>query len=973
MSFQIAEAFVSIIAKTDKLSLQVKGAVRKVESDVGPDAEKAGSGIGAKFISGFLSQVRSPTTLKTFLGTFAGITAGALTAVPALQAAGKWVLELGRNAGAASPALVGMGVVGAAAAATLKLGFSGFGTALKQGNTPAEMKKINEALAALHPEARATAYAVRSMHPEFETLKRSVQGRIFKGLADDVKAVGEQLIAKATPGMERFSGVVNLVLQDLLSWGGSLAGVRATEQVTNAMYIGMARLHPSISRVTSSFGNMIGRIAEVSTAAGASGLGGVLDWLADRMDRVTAATVSEGLANLNTKFHQVKDTVSAVIERVKQGWEFWQTYRTEIGYVQDALAILAIAFGGPVVAAGAAVLLIMRHWDELKAAWQSVVEYFTNTPAGQQAMEALRNASQITTDGLLRNWQTVKDAVGPVLEEIHGKIVDKLIPAFAEFLEAVAPVAQWFRDTLAPIVSEEMNGVLNVISGVLDIITGIFQVFTGLLTGDWSKMWEGIKNIASGAWQILKELFKAVGGQIVIDMFNKGQQLWRDFTGWVGRLRDDTSAYVHDLRVRAISALVGLVHDGLNKARELKDGFLGWVGRLRDDTAGFVGDMRNRVVGHLDSLRDGFWRTVDRIGEGWNRLREIVASPIRAVFSVWNRANDLWGGADIHLATGGRVPGSGSQDTVAAMLTPGEFVVRKGIAEPTRRFLEALNAGQPEAVQAAGGRFGRMQYFAEGGPVANAIRVARSMHGKPYVWGGSGTGGTDCSGFMAYITRALRMEANPYRRIGTTHNFPWPGFVPGLSSAFAIGNVPSSHMRGTLAGMNVESGGGHGYVAAGPPARGVPYGSNYSLPQAGGQFVGGGDGPISMKPMVKKIIHDFMNPLINRLPSPPPGYMEMPRGMATKARDFLTEKAMSLVPFDQGGMLQPGMQYVRNDTSRPERVLSPDQTRAFERLVDWLDRQSGSRGPQPVNVHVTQTSGSPAETGRMVALALRAG
>ena len=72
--------------------------------------------------------------------------------------------------------------------------------------------------------------------------------------------------------------------------------------------------------------------------------------------------------------------------------------------------------------------------------------------------------------------------------------------------------------------------------------------------------------------------------------------------------------------------------------------------------------------------------------------------------------------------------------------------------------------------------------------IQNATRVARSMHGKPYRWGGSGPSGTDCSGFMAYITRALRMEGNPYHRIGTTSTFPWPGFRPGLHSAFGVGN-----------------------------------------------------------------------------------------------------------------------------------------------------------------------------------------
>jgi uncharacterized coiled-coil protein SlyX/phage-related protein len=47
----------------------------------------------------------------------------------------------------------------------------------------------------------------------------------------------------------------------------------------------------------------------------------------------------------------------------------------------------------------------------------------------------------------------------------------------------------------------------------------------------------------------------------------------------------------------------------------------------------------------------------------------------------------------MRFATGGRVPGSGNQDSVPALLTPGEFVVNKGAAAGNGQFLKALNSG----------------------------------------------------------------------------------------------------------------------------------------------------------------------------------------------------------------------------------------------------------------------------------------
>ena len=50
-------------------------------------------------------------------------------------------------------------------------------------------------------------------------------------------------------------------------------------------------------------------------------------------------------------------------------------------------------------------------------------------------------------------------------------------------------------------------------------------------------------------------------------------------------------------------------------------------------------------------------------------------------------------GVNLKMATGGNVPGVGNTDKVPALLTPGEFVVRKSQADKHRGFLNALNNG----------------------------------------------------------------------------------------------------------------------------------------------------------------------------------------------------------------------------------------------------------------------------------------
>lgn len=83
--------------------------------------------------------------------------------------------------------------------------------------------------------------------------------------------------------------------------------------------------------------------------------------------------------------------------------------------------------------------------------------------------------------------------------------------------------------------------------------------------------------------------------------------------------------------------------------------------------------------------------------------------PAIGAFSGFSKRNQ---GGPIHkFAKGGFVPGSGNGDTVPAMLSPGEFVIKKSsAAKMGADALHGMNAG------------GAVQYFAEGGNVKNNIR-----------------------------------------------------------------------------------------------------------------------------------------------------------------------------------------------------------------------------------------------------------
>lgn len=139
------------------------------------------------------------------------------------------------------------------------------------------------------------------------------------------------------------------------------------------------------------------------------------------------------------------------------------------------------------------------------------------------------SAVQILRDNL--------DKVREVVEQLFTFIVETVLPqiaqAFAEWAPTIAEVLQgiwtvvqtiataimqviqFLMPTIQNIISVGLETIRGVVSGVLTAIKGVVDVFAGIFTGDWSRVWEGVKSIFSGVWESLKSIASGVLNGII--------------------------------------------------------------------------------------------------------------------------------------------------------------------------------------------------------------------------------------------------------------------------------------------------------------------------------------------------------------------------------------------------------------------------------------------------------------------------
>ena len=180
--------------------------------------------------------------------------------------------------------------------------------------------------------------------------------------------------------------------------------------------------------------------------------------------------------------------------------KFGMAMKTAGGFVALITSPVGIAVG--VIAALVAVgVLLYKNWDKVKQgaknAWGYVVKTFTGVGAKSGAV---REALGGVIEQAKKLWSKIK-SVGSGVGKVLGEHLPGIIEHFRKKFEMSFSI-------VAGIATGLFTGISGVVSGIMKVLGGIIDFISGVFTGNWKKVWQGVRDIFGGIFKTLGALLK---------------------------------------------------------------------------------------------------------------------------------------------------------------------------------------------------------------------------------------------------------------------------------------------------------------------------------------------------------------------------------------------------------------------------------------------------------------------------------
>ncbi|MFD1350141.1 tape measure protein [Oceanobacillus caeni] len=416
---------------------------------------------------------------------------------------------------------------------------------------------------------------VQSAIQWFANLSKSQQSMIMKFGAVAL-AAGPILVVLGTLGgiIGKLSAGLGTLITPLSKAKGAF-GLLSTTAADGTKKVGL--LSRTFTLLTGPVGITIGIIAALVTGF------------------ITAYKKSETFRNFVDK---LKDAFVNAYEKIK---EFLTTNETLLGFIDNIKKGFEILRKKVSEAIKAIVDFFQDKIAEMRSFWDS---------EGSSFLKAFSNI-----------FSGIRKVTEPVIKFIVS-LIQKSLPVITTVFSVTFKAAY-------EIVKSIWQNIRGVIDGGLKIIMGLIRVFSGIFTGDFSKMWQGIKDIFSGAiqfiWNFVQLMFwgKLLKGVVG---FVKG------FSKPIGAMWTS----IKDLFSRVINWIVEFVKNSFTKMKDTIAKISSGIQKGLDTAWNFILNIIKKVVQTIvNFVKNRFTTMKNGITTIFNAISKFISTVWNAILSFF--------------------------------------------------------------------------------------------------------------------------------------------------------------------------------------------------------------------------------------------------------------------------------------------------------------------------------------------------
>lgn len=235
---------------------------------------------------------------------------------------------------------------------------------------------------------------------------------------------------------------------------------------------------------------------------------------------------------------------------------------------------------------------------------------------GEQLIAAFQNIGKIISNVSNIIWKAIKWS----FEQI-GKIISFIMPFIESLIKSV-----W-------------GNIKGVITGTLDVIMGVVKIFSGLFTGDFSKMWEGVKQLFSGSIKLIWNL-------INLHFVGRILKITKSFTGLFKSFLSKMWEIVKGIFTKSVSATFNTVKTGFTFIFNITK-------TIFNSVRSFINKIWNSILNIIKRIVTNIWTSVKNTFTTLkNGVKAIFTSTANIISKIWNGikntvtrlASGLWNG-----------------------------------------------------------------------------------------------------------------------------------------------------------------------------------------------------------------------------------------------------------------------------------------------------------------------------------------